>query len=88
MIDFIRNYKVNEKSVDFGYYINADDIAAALKTKKGYSFKQFDFEAKAAEFDQIVSESGLLNNEFTLAQLVQTYKIINNSIHCLQRTAD
>jgi len=84
VIDFIRNYKVNEKKVDFGYYINADDIAATLKTTEGFSFMQFDFDANVEEIEQIVSESGLLNNEFTLAQLIQSYKITHNSIHCLQ----
>src|ERR1700710_2300858 len=84
VIDFIRKYKVNDKKVEFGYYINADDIAGALKTDDGYSFSQYDFDAVVEEFDQIVAESGLLNNGFTLAHLIQTYAITNNSIHCLQ----
>jgi len=33
VINFIRSYKVNDKHVEFGYYINADDIAKALKSK-------------------------------------------------------
>jgi predicted ABC-type ATPase len=83
VIDFIRNYKVNDKNVEFGYYINADDIAKSLKTKKGYSFDHYDFEAASEEFNQIVSESGLLNTEFTLSNLTQTYTLTDNSIHCL-----
>jgi predicted ABC-type ATPase len=86
VIDFIRNYKVNEKNVEFGYYINADDIASALKTKEGFSLKQYDFEAMVDEFNQIVSESGLLNKEFTFTQLIQTYRITDNSIHCIQES--
>jgi predicted ABC-type ATPase len=50
VIDFIQNYKVNEKNVEFGYYINADDIPSALKTKEGFSLKQYDFEAIVEEF--------------------------------------
>jgi predicted ABC-type ATPase len=84
VIDFIRNYRVNEKNVEFGYYINADEIAWALKTREGFSFKQYDFEAIVDEFNQIVSESGLLNKEFTLTHFIQTYSITNNSIYCLQ----
>jgi predicted ABC-type ATPase len=61
VIEYIRKYKANNKLVDFGYYINADDIATELKKKKGFSFKQFDFQVEATEFNQIVSDSGLLN---------------------------
>jgi predicted ABC-type ATPase len=82
VIDFIRSYKVNDKNVEFGYYINADDIAKALKSKKGYSFKQYDFNAEPEEFNQIVLGSGLLNKEFSLDNLVQIYSIDNNTIHC------
>jgi predicted ABC-type ATPase len=84
VINFIQNYKVNDQNVEFGYYVNADDIAGALKTKSGYSLNQYDFNATTEEFNQIVSESGLLNNEFTIDQLLQTYTITNNAIHCLQ----
>lgn len=85
VIDFIRRYKVNEKNVEFGYYINADDIAQILKSKKGFSLNQYDFEAGIEEFNQIVLESGLLNEKFNLSQLFEAYKITNNSIHCLQK---
>ncbi|ASU33323.1 hypothetical protein [Mucilaginibacter xinganensis] len=84
VIDFIRKYKVNEKNVEFGYYINADDIAKTLETRS-YSFNQFDLQATSEEFNQIVSESGLLNKEFTLANLIAIYRINNNSIYCLKR---
>lgn len=85
VIDFIRNYKVNDKNVEFGYYINADDIALTLKSNKGYSFKQYEFEANLEDFNKIVSESGLLNSQFNLIDLSKTYSIINNEIYCLQQ---
>jgi predicted ABC-type ATPase len=84
VIDFIRNYKVNDKNVEFGYYINADDIAKKLKIKEGYSFNQYDFDIEIEEFNQIIAGSGLLNNEFTLTELIRTYQINNNSIYCVQ----
>ncbi|TSD67760.1 toxin [Inquilinus sp. KBS0705] len=84
VIDFIRNYKVNEKNVEFGYYINADDIAKELKTKSGFSFNQYNFKVQSAEFNKIVSASGLINDQFTLNRLIKAYSITNNSIHCTQ----
>jgi predicted ABC-type ATPase len=85
VIDFIRSYKVNDKNVEFGYYINADDIAKDLRTEQGFSFKQFNFEAEADDFNQIVLESGLLNGNFNLERLLNTYQLTDNSIYCLQQ---
>lgn len=85
IIDFIRKYKVNGKSVEFGFYINADEIASLLTTEQGYSFKQYNFIATNSEFNQIVLESGLIDDSFTIDQLVQTYVIVDNSIHCIRQ---
>jgi predicted ABC-type ATPase len=85
IINSIRDYKVNGRTVDFGYYINADDIALALQTTGIYSFKQFEFEAKTDEFNSIVSDSGLLSKDFNLFQLTDTCKIADNAIHCIRK---
>jgi predicted ABC-type ATPase len=86
VIEYIRTYKANNRFVDLGYYVNADDIVKELKKKKGFSFSQFDFQAENAEFKQIVSNSGLLNSDFSLEKLVNIYEITGNNIRCLQHT--
>lgn len=83
VINFIREYKVNDKNVEFGYYINADDIAKILKTKGKYGFKQYGLVATTDDFNQIISESGLLNEGFGIDQLNQISKITNNTLNCL-----
>jgi len=83
VIEYIRSYKANNKLVDFGYYINADEIAKSLKADEGFSFEQYDFQATTDEFNEIVNASGLLNEAFPLDQLIKAYSISNNSIHCL-----
>lgn len=84
VISFIRNYKVNDKNVEFGYYVNADEIAYALKTEKKFSFTPFNFKATPKDFNQIALTSGLINNVFTHQQLVKAYQLTDNSIHSLQ----
>lgn len=49
--------------IDFGIYINADDIAKDL-LKKGCSFSKYKINFIESEFYRIVSESGLINEEF------------------------
>jgi predicted ABC-type ATPase len=83
VIEYIKKYKVNEKNVEFGYYINADDIATVLKTED-YSFDQYDLKINSEEFNQITLKSGLLNKEFNLTQLIESYELVNNSISCLK----
>ena len=63
VIENIRRYKTDGKGIDFGYYINADEIAAALR-KDGFSFSPFDITIKPKEFYSIAKNSGLINNTF------------------------
>ncbi|MGE8535763.1 MAG: hypothetical protein ACN6OJ_14340 [Chryseobacterium sp.] len=64
-------------TLDFGSYINADDIAQDL-LKKGHDFSEFQITFDEAEFFQIVSDSGLINKDFTLDQLKSSINIIDN----------
>lgn len=51
-------------TLDFGIYINADDIAAKLRTK-GCDFKVYKLDVSENDFFELCSNSGLLNAEFT-----------------------
>lgn len=50
--------------LDFGIYVNADDIAQEL-LKKGCSFTKYKIKFNIEEFHKIVNESGLINDDFT-----------------------
>jgi len=52
VIKYVREYKSTGKLIDFGYYINADDIAASLRNK-GLSFRDYDILATNKEFKSI-----------------------------------
>ena len=82
VIESIRQYKANGKSIDFGYYINADDIARALRSKKGFPFHRFDITVTDDEFQDTVSESGLLRGGFSSADLAAAYTLEKNTFHC------
>lgn len=67
IINAVRKARVNGRPVDFGVYINADDIAKALG--KGYDLTPFELELGAERFLAFAASSGLLDKEFTLELL-------------------
>lgn len=67
IINAVRKARVNGRPVDFGVYINADDIAKALV--KGYDLSSFELELGAERFLSYAAGSGLLDEEFTLKDL-------------------
>ncbi|WP_439696791.1 hypothetical protein ACFGVS_30110 [Mucilaginibacter sp. AW1-7] len=64
----IREAKVDGKQIDFGIYINADDIALALK-KDSFSFKAYEVETTKEAILTFAQQSGLLNDKFTVGNL-------------------
>lgn len=65
--------------LDFGIYVNADDIAKEL-SKKGCSFTKYQINFIEEEFYEIVYGSGLINNEFTAERFNQCVCIEKNKI--------
>jgi predicted ABC-type ATPase len=80
VIHTIRSHKVKGKPVDFGFYINADDIAYALRKKRGFSFKPFKVIAEPEEFFDTASQSGLINASFPSETFYASYTITDNII--------
>ncbi len=66
IIQSLLNLELEEgKKLDFGIYINADDIAFQLKNK-GCPFYSFEVEVTKKELLKTASESGLINNTFSI----------------------
>ncbi|WP_300687964.1 hypothetical protein [Chryseobacterium sp.] len=61
-------------TLDFGSYINADDIAQDL-LKKGHDFSNLKITWDQNEFYEIVVASGLINNEFTFDNLKESISV-------------
>ena len=64
VINYVRNVKVNNKPIDFGSYINADDIAVLLRSGT-FTFDSYNIKVANKEFQEIALASGLINDEFS-----------------------
>ena len=79
IINAVRKTKVNNQPVDFGIYINADDIAKDLRND-AFHFKTYTTSVTEEEFKKEAIQSGLINNEFTEAQFLSCYFFSNNKV--------
>lgn len=80
IIKSILNTKISKnKKLDFGIYINADDIAVSLN-KKGVSFKDYKIETCAEELFNTANDSGLIHKEFPLSRFKECLIIENNHL--------
>ena len=65
--------------LDFGIYINADDIAKELY-KRSCSFSKYEVNFIEDEFHKIVNESGLINENFTKERFEECIVVENNKL--------
>ena len=87
IINSIRNFKVRGVPVDFGVYINADDIANELRNKT-FSFSNYKVKVKVIDFEHIALKSGLVNKEFPEKVFKNSFSFRNNKIHLENAKAD
>jgi len=86
IIKSVRNTYINGHPIDFGYYINADDITQSLKKEK-FSFSSFGIKINNEKFIEFAEQSGLLDKKFTKTKFVQAFTTKKNSIF-LNASAD
>lgn len=79
IIKSVRNYKTEQGKIDFGIYINADDIVNELKHYK-FSFKKYKIKTTLKELIDIASASGLLDGDFNLAAFKESFSFEENTI--------
>lgn len=87
VIEYVRKYKVEGKTIDFGYYINADDIARQL-SEGSFTFDVFDIVTSNVEFQATALTSGLINHDFPENVFGKAYTFSKNSIALKDKTAD
>jgi predicted ABC-type ATPase len=85
VIKFIRKQKIQGRKIDFGIYINADDIALKL-TQGGFSFKKYKIETTPKEFKSYALASGLIHDGFSEPAFLSSFKLRANSITLLSPT--
>ena len=65
----VRRFKVNGRNVDFGLYVNADDIAQVLNSGKGFDLAPYDVSLDRNDVLAFAKGSGLLGKGFTSTDL-------------------
>lgn len=77
IIESVRNYDTGFTKINFGYYINADDIANQLKSD-GFNFGDFELTVKNNEFQAIAIASGLITESFNHLMFKASYFLRSN----------
>lgn len=80
IIEEVRKARVNGRPVDFGAYINADEIAKALG--KGYDLTPFELELGSVGFLEFAKSSGLLDKELTIERLAEGVRWTPKRVRC------
>jgi predicted ABC-type ATPase len=79
LIQYVRDYKTGTGPIDFGYYINADELAQSLRTGS-FDFSQFDLMTDAKTFKATAIASGLINKKFTEETFIKVFKLSKNKL--------
>jgi len=87
IVEAVRNHKVRGIPIDFGIYINADDIAKALR-EKSFSFKNYKVTVGNDEFVAHALSSGLINKDFPASKFKKSYKLGDNKIELKDAKTD
>ncbi len=73
--------------IEFGFYINADEIAVALRSN-GLAFSIFDIKVTNEEFERVAMASGLINKDFSQKEFIESYSLRNNILKLKNISAD
>lgn len=77
IIEAIRNYRVGNRPIDFGVYINADDIARALGNHR-FSFDDYRIVPPTRQlFIHAALQTGLINQHFPEAEFKTCFSLGN-----------
>lgn len=83
IIKAVRDYQAQGHPIDFGVYVNADDIAAALR-KGTINLDAFRIKTTPRVFLKTVQSSGLLSGTFTPELFSSSYKLHGNKFTLLR----
>ncbi len=74
IIKSIQNYRIGSEKINFGVYINADDIAEELKTKY-IDFGSYGIRIRPKKFHELALLSGLTGKIFSTDRFTNSYSL-------------
>ena len=88
IIDGLRKIKVKGKPIDFGIYINADEIAEALRVNN-FSFNTYSVATNSHQFKRIAVNSGLVGiSGFNLTNFNSSFRFSGNHLILIKKKHD
>src|SRR5680860_1519946 len=88
IIKSVLNTKLRHgKKLDFGVYVNADDIAVLLNGK-GCKISTFEVSATKLDILEVANKSGLINRDFSLNRLDECLQVSGDLIQVNKTAAD
>ncbi len=85
IIQSVREFESKGRPLDFGIYINADDIAKELQNGT-FTFNGYEVEPTVGDLYSFASTSGLLNDHFTHALLEAAISFSDNGVTLNERS--
>ena len=83
VIDDVKAASINGQNIDFGIYINADEIARDLR-QGAFSFRKYQLlNVSNLEFQNEVLLSGLINERFSFYDFSNSYQLENDLVQLL-----
>ena len=79
IIQAVKNTTANEKPLNMGTYINADDIVILL-SNNNFNFTSYNEKGDAVALADFAKESGLLNTTFTLENFQSAISLKDNNL--------
>ena len=87
VIQYVKDLKINGRPIDFGVYINADDIAWRLR-ERDFTFDDYDIVTTNNEFAEIALSSGLIGEGFTAGKFRKSFSLKDGAIRLRDKNAD
>ena len=79
VIEKVRQYRINDRPIDFGIYINADNLALQL-INGPIDLTSFQISATNKEFRKLALDSGLIGDRFSVVDFYSSYTLRSNNI--------
>jgi predicted ABC-type ATPase len=85
IVNAIRQYRIKGRALDFGVYVNADDIAKALENNT-FSLEEYELaQLSRKEFMAISLHSGLIRGAFTEAEFKTSFSLNTDGVFKLKK---